>query len=87
LPAARFQGAMAMAKVKKTTVELTALIMTEIRKHPECDHIRGIGFTRPMQVAPHHPNWAPAWSTNGPKTQPPIADEIARQFQNKFDLA
>jgi len=48
-------------KIKKTTVELTALIMAEIRRHPDCDHIRGIGFTRPMQLAPHNPNWAPAW--------------------------
>ena len=83
-----FQGAIAMdRRVKKTTVELTALIMAEIRKHPECDHISGIGFARQMQLAPHHPNWVPAWSMNGPKIQPPIAEEITRRFQKKFDLA
>jgi hypothetical protein len=73
-------------KPKKTTAELTALLMTEIRKHPECNHVTSVGITRPMQSAPHHPNWAPAWSFNSPKIEPPIAVEIAGKFQNEFDL-
>jgi len=30
-------------KPKKTTAELISLIMEEIRKHPECDNITGVG--------------------------------------------
>jgi hypothetical protein len=74
------------SKPTKTTQELTTLIMTEIRKHPECNNITSVGITRPLQQAPHHPNWAPAWTMNGPKLAPPIAQEIARRFQNEFDL-
>jgi hypothetical protein len=48
------------SKPKKTTAELTTLIMEEIRKYPECDNITGVGITRPLQPASHHPNWAPA---------------------------
>jgi hypothetical protein len=60
--------------------------MQEIRKHPECQHITGVGITRPLQAAPHHPNWAPAWTVNGPKLASPIAYEIAQKLQNQFDL-
>jgi hypothetical protein len=77
---------MMTTKPKKTNAELTSLIMGEIRKHPECDNITGVGIIRPVQAAPHHPNWAPAWSVSGSSLAPPIADDIARTFQNRFDL-
>jgi hypothetical protein len=73
-------------KTKIATKELADLIMKEIRKHSECAHVAAVGFTRPPQIASHHPNWEPAWSCNGPKIAPPIAYEIARRFQNQFDL-
>jgi hypothetical protein len=74
------------SKPKKTTAELPALIMEEIRKHPECDKITSVGITRPFLSGSLHPNWAPAWSVNGPKIAPTIAYEIAWKLQNQFDL-
>ena len=60
--------------------------MGEIRNHPECENILGLGITRAIQAAPYHPNWVPAWTVSGPKLAPPIAFEIARKFQNEFNL-
>jgi hypothetical protein len=74
------------SKPKKSTTELSALITDEIRKHPECDNITGVGFTRPLQRTPHEPNWAPAWTANSPKLAPLIAYEVAWKLQNQFDL-
>jgi hypothetical protein len=56
--------------------------MDELRKHPECAHISDVGFTRPT-----FSNWDAAWVMNGPTSAPAIAHEIARQFQQQFDLA
>ena len=53
------------------------MIMQELRKYPECNHVTSVGITRPLQRAPHDPNWAPAFTCNGPKIAPPIAFEIA----------
>jgi hypothetical protein len=75
-----------MAKETITTARLTDLLIKEIRKHPECSNVMSVGFTRPLQAAPHHPNWEPAFTCNGPVIAPPIAWEIARQFQNQYDL-
>jgi len=74
-------------KQKKTAVELKALLMAEVRKHPECSHIMGVAITRLMQSAPHQPGWAPNWLCGGSKSAPPIADEIGRTFQSEFDFA
>ena len=70
-----------MAKEKITTAELSNLIMRELRKHSECDHVTSVGFTRPVQA-----NWAAAFSCDGPRIAPAIAFEIERRFQNQYDL-
>jgi len=65
-----------------TQAELKRRLMDEIRKHPECVQISDVGFTRPTRA-----NWDAAWALNGPSSAPPIAHEIVRQFQQRFDLA
>lgn len=75
-------------KEKRTGVELTAIIMQEVRKHSECTDITGVAIIRPVQHAPHEPNWGFAWTRNYTNNLPPaMADEIVRKFQNQFDLA
>jgi len=73
-------------KRKISTAELTGLIMSEIRQHPECAHVSGVGFTRQLQVAPHHPNWAPAFACAGSRIAPAIAFQITQRLQNEYDL-
>jgi hypothetical protein len=75
-----------MAKATITTAQLANLLMKEIRKHPECAHVQSVGFTRPLQSAPHDPNWAPAFTCDGPKIAPAIAWEIGRKFQAQYEL-
>jgi hypothetical protein len=75
-----------MAKATITAAQLTVLLMQEFRKRPECLHVARVEFTRPHQMAPHHPNWAPAFSCDGARTPPAVAWEIARKFQNEYDL-
>ena len=75
-----------MTKTTISTAELAALIMSEIRKHPECSHVASVGFTKPQKIVPHQANWEPAWTCNGSKIAPLIAFEIGRTFQNQYDL-
>jgi hypothetical protein len=76
------------AKEKRTGSELTAIIMQEIRKHPDCIDITNVAIIRPAQQIPHHPNWGFAWTRDYTATLAPVmADEIARKLQNQFDLA
>src|ERR1700676_1629650 len=43
------------AKEMKTQADLIALLMRELRKHPECDHVLRVTITLPVRSAPHHP--------------------------------
>lgn len=74
-------------KPKKTERELEVLIMREVRKHPEFGRIRDVAITRPVQLAPHLPNWGFAWITNGAGIRPTAADAIAEKLQREYDLA
>jgi hypothetical protein len=78
-----------LAMQKKQTIsadKLSAEIMKEIRKHPECSGVHGVAISRPPQLAPPHPNWRFAFVMDGPRTKPLIADEIARRFLAEYDL-
>lgn len=74
-------------KTKKTTTELTAMIMQEVRKHPAWNDILDVAITRPVQTAPHHPNWNAAFTMDGPRVAPEAAFRMIGDLQNKFDLA
>jgi hypothetical protein len=75
-----------MEKTTITAVRLAELLMLEIRKRPECLHVTRVAFARSPQMAPHHPNWTPTFSCDGARTAPAVAWEIARKFQNEYDL-
>jgi hypothetical protein len=75
------------AKERKTQADLIALVMAELRKHPECDHVVRIAITLPMRSAPHYPNWDVAWTVRGNQILCPAALRIASELQGKFDLA
>jgi hypothetical protein len=36
-----------MQRQKKTTAELTEMVMAEARKYPECDEVYSVAITRP----------------------------------------
>ena len=75
------------AKEKKTHFDLITLLMMELRQHNECDHVVRITITRPVQSAPHLPNWDVAWTVRGNQILCPAALRIASELQAKFDLA
>jgi len=74
-------------KPKKTRRELQALIMQEIRRHPEFRNIDNVAITRPIQSAPHLPNWGFAWVMDGVSLAPRDADEIVQKIQWEYNLA
>ena len=74
------------AKEKKTQADLIALLMKELRKLPECDHVVRITITLPVQIAAHYPNWDVAWTIDGNQVLCPAALRIAGELQAKFDL-
>ena len=69
-------------KQKKSQSELIALLMQELRKHPECDHVISVAIIRPVQQ-----NWDAAWTVSGNEVVCSRAFEIARALQEQFDLA
>jgi hypothetical protein len=75
-----------VAKETKTEPELVALIMTQIRKYPEYNHIDGVKITRQRQRTPDDPNWVYQWSTSGNKMAPQAASNIAERLRARINL-
>jgi hypothetical protein len=72
-------------KEKKTHADLIALLLWELRKHPECDHVVRVVIIQPVPSAPH--DWDVAWTVGGNQILCPAALRIASELQAKFDLA
>jgi len=73
-------------KEKKSAAELKALIMREVKQHPEWNDIADVAITRPVRP-PNQPNWDAAFTMSGPRTTPEGAFRFARELGTKFDLA
>jgi hypothetical protein len=74
-------------KEKKSASELQAMIMQEVRKHPDWSYIEDVAITQSVQTAPHHANWSVGFVCDGPRTAPGEAFQFARELVSKFDLA
>lgn len=70
----------------RSTCQLSELIMTEVRRHPECANIERIAIFQPPRLAQQHPNWTYAWVRKG-QGSALFAGEIVRHFQAQFDAA
>ena len=71
---------------KKSAVELKALIMREVKRHPEWHDIQDVAITRPERL-PHQPNWDAAFRMTGSRATPEGAFRFAKELGTKFDLA
>ena len=74
-----------MEKPKKTTAELTEIVMAEARKYPECDEVYSVAIIRPAGRS-----WDIAVTRQVSYVTPASLkrmDEIATQLRNQFDLA
>jgi len=60
--------------------------MGEVRRRPKLARIREVAIERPVRLAPHYPNWRPAWVTDGASSVPWEVEQIGRNLQNQFDL-
>ena len=69
-------------KEKKTESELIKLLMDEVGKVSGCDHIISVAIIRPLGQ-----NWEAAWKTEGNEVICRRAFQIARELQDKFDVA
>ena len=72
-----------MQKPNRTSAELEAMIMREVRKHSEFRNIDTVAIDGPHQ---RNPNWGFAWIVDGAPLPPLGAYDIARQLQSQFDL-
>jgi hypothetical protein len=73
-------------KEKKSATELKALIMREVKQHPEWHDIKDVAIACPVRL-PHQPNWDAAFTMSGPRPAPEGAFRFARELGAKFDLA
>ena len=74
-----------MPKIIKNAKELAAMIMAELRKHPECDAVQRIGLIRPVTK-----NWDVTIVKSHSRACPPacrkILEETVQQLQALYDL-
>ena len=75
-----------MAKEKRTAAHLEAMILDEIRKHPDLRIIQAVAVTPHRRKLPHGPTWEAAYVTEGSSSKAGMADEILRKLQDQFDL-
>jgi hypothetical protein len=73
------------AREKKTAAELEALIMQELRKHPDLSDVQSVLIGENPQPGP--PNWRPEFVMVGPRNRPKKALDIATELGRKFDRA
>ena len=71
---------------KKTADELSALVMLEIRKHLEWNHITSAAISRPVQRTTNAPNWDVMFGRTGRELTPNEAFEVVRGLQAKYEL-
>jgi hypothetical protein len=74
-----------MTKATKTRAELEALLMAEVRRHPECGQVGAAFITRPTAQ-----NWNFGLLRNGPAIPVECERKVgdyARQLQAQYDLA
>lgn len=74
-------------KEKKTATELQAMIMQEVRKHPDWSHVLDVAITQNVQTAPDHSNWSVAFTRDDLRAVPGEAFQFANELASKFDLA
>ena len=71
-------------KQQKTEDEIAEMIRAEMRKHPECKHIYGIGFTHQISGG-----WEPACVFHGSVSSAPCANairEFVEELGARYDL-
>jgi hypothetical protein len=74
-----------MAKQVKTRTELEAMIMAEVRQHPECENVEVVAITRPVGRP-----WDVAVVRDGPSIPARCRlriDEITQRLVAQYDLA
>jgi hypothetical protein len=75
----------AMREAKRAD-ELEAMIMQELRKHPDWGHVLSVSVEPSGQQAPH-PNWRAAFVADGERSTPGAAIQFAEILGAKYDLA
>jgi hypothetical protein len=69
-----------------TRMELLKILMYEIRKYPECDHIISVAI-RQTRRAFDDCNWYAEWIVEDNQLKCPHALEITKYLQAQFDIA
>jgi hypothetical protein len=72
-------------KGNKSASELEAMIMDEVRKHPNWSHVLSVSVDPSFQEAPH-PNWMASFVVDGERSAG-AAIQFAEQLGAKYDLA
>jgi hypothetical protein len=75
-----------MMKEKKSAAELKALIMRELKQHPEWHDIQDVAITSAARPA-DEPNWDAAFTMSGSRSAPEGAFRFTKELGAKFDLA
>jgi hypothetical protein len=73
------------AREKKIATELEAMIMQEVRKHPDLSDIQSVLVEENPEPGP--PNWRPAFVMAGSRNTPKKAFDIATELGRTFDRA
>ena len=72
--------------LKKSTSELEAMIMDEVRKHPDWSHVLSVSV-EPSGQQPPHPTWVANFVADGERSTPGAAIQFAQGLAAKYDLS
>lgn len=70
---------------EKSADELEAMIMEEVRKHPDWNHVQGAVILPNIGAALHHANWKAGFTVAGSRIVPAEAEQFARVLSSQFD--
>jgi len=72
-------------KEQKTSQELSAMIMQQIRENPNWNDIVDVAITR-LPAPAYQPNWDATFTLHGQLTPPEAVYKIIRELHAKYDL-
>jgi hypothetical protein len=75
-----------MGKASRTADQLKSMLMTELRKRPDCIHVLDAHVVKAYPHVSSLPNWRAQFTCNGSRSTPLGAVQLVSRMQILYDL-
>lgn len=76
-----------MGKEPRNADELKSMLLTELRKRPDCNHVLDAHVVKAYPQVSSLPNWRAQFTCSGSRSTPVVAFQIVSRLQILYDLA